>query len=121
MQLLAPIPNGCSREQAFRQRQYVLRTLAQRRHTQGYYVETVEEILAKTMSRNLGGQVAIRCGDNTRIYMNGGFPADAFEALLLNKTQELRLELRAQIRNLVQEHRAPVGIFQQPALVLDGP
>ena len=115
------IPHGSGREQAFCEWQYVLCTLAQRRYTQSNYVETIEQVLTEAVSCNLSEQIAIRCSDDACIYMNGGFPADAFETLLLYKTQELRLQAWAEICDLIQEGRAPLAFSNSPRLSLMAP
>ena len=43
--------------------------------------------------------------------------ADALERLLLEEPQQLRLQRRHHLADFVEEHRAAVGRFEQPALL----
>ena len=49
-----------------------------------------------------------------------GQPADPLERLLLEEAQQLRLQARRHLADLVEEHRAAVGGLEQPALLLPG-
>src|SRR5207237_646777 len=62
------------------------------------------------------GGVAGRRGDDAHVNLNLARRADAVERVGLNRAQELRLELRRELRYLVQKDRAVVGQLPQAQL-----
>src|SRR5690606_32634950 len=62
-------------------------------------------------------QVPVRGGDDADVHADVGGAADALETLLLEKTQQLRLEGRDHLADLVEEYRAAVGALQEAALL----
>jgi hypothetical protein len=59
-------------------------------------------------------QVPVRGREHAGVAVNLLPAADALEALLLEKAQELHLDRRRQFTNLVEEERAPFGAFDVP-------
>src|SRR5689334_8260444 len=82
-------------------------------------IKSVEEVFAEAMSRHLAQQVAVGRGDDAGIHMDSIFAAHPLETLLLDEAQELGLERRAQIGNLVEEDRAAIGALQTARFILD--
>src|SRR5208283_5568039 len=113
------IAHGGDAQQPLCERQNILAPFAQRRHAKGDDVEAVIEILAKVMRGDFGVEVAIGRRDYSRIDVNRAFAADPLEVLILQEAQELGLEGRRQVGNLVQEYASAVGRLQPPGLVLD--
>src|SRR5262249_7964463 len=62
-----------------------------------------------------GPQVAVRGGDPPHVRRQRLRPADALEAPLLEHAQELHLQLRPELRDLVEEERATLGQLDAPA------
>ena len=58
--------------------------------------------------------------DHPHVHADVVLTADALERLLLEKPQELRLQPRHHLADLVEEHRAAVGRLEQAALLLAG-
>ena len=81
---------------------------AERRIHDREHVETVVEIAAKLLVRNHRDEVPVRGGQQPDIDANRPGAAEPFELLLLQHTQQLRLQLQRNIADLVQEERAAV-------------
>src|SRR6266850_5497671 len=90
----------------------VLQALAQRRHRDGEHVQTIVEIDAKLSVFNHLAEVAMRGGDETDVRVYGSRAPQALEFLLLEHAQELRLQPRRNIADLIQKQRAVVGEFE---------
>src|SRR5580704_5817644 len=101
------------------QRQDIFAALAQGGDLKGNNVEPVKQILAKMMVSHLAQQVPVGGCDDPGIDPDRLITADPLEALLLNEAQELGLQRRAQISNLVEEHGATVGGLQASGFVLE--
>src|SRR5208282_3635398 len=113
------IAHGGDAQQPLCERQNILPAFAQRRDAKRDDVEAVVEILAKVMRADFGVEVAIGRGDYSRIDVNRAFAADPFEVLILQEAQELGLQGRRQVGNLVEENAPAVGRLEPPGLVLD--
>ncbi len=97
------------RQQVVGQRQHVARPLTQRRQHHLDHVQPIEQILAEAPCRDLGRQVAVRRRHHAHVAGPGPRLADALVALLLKQAQQLRLQGRRQVADLVEEQRAPLG------------
>jgi len=60
-------------------------------------------------------RVPVRGREDTGVAANLLPASDALEALLLEKAQQLNLDRRRQLTDLVEEERAPRGGFDMPA------
>ena len=106
-------------EQALGEPHDILRAFAQGRHAQRDHVEAIEQILAKPVSRDFGGQVAIGSGDDAGVHRDSVVAADALEALFLHEAEELGLQGRTQVSDLVEEDSAAMRRLESSGLVLD--
>ena len=84
----------------------VLFPLAQRGDGDREHVEAVLEVLAEPARRHLLGEVAVGRGDDPHVDLIVRSSADPLELPVLEHAQELGLELRRQLADLVEEERA---------------
>ena len=84
--------------------------VAQRRQRDRQHVQPVEQVLAE-LSRacTSSSQVPVGRRDHADVDADVGRAADALERLLLEKAQQLGLQRRHHLADLVEEHRAAVG------------
>ena len=99
-----------------RQRLDVFGALAQGGQVYLEAVDAVEEVCAEATVGGDFRDVAVRRGDDAHVNLNLAHRADAVERVGLNRAQELRLELRRELRYLVQKDRAVVGQLPQAQL-----
>jgi len=92
-----------------RQERHVGAPLAQRRKGETHHVEAVVEVGAEAAGRHLAPQVAARGGDDARVHDERARAAQPLEAPVLEHAQELRLEPRREVADLVEEDRAAAG------------
>ena len=95
------------------------RALAQRRQRHVDDVDAVEEVLAELAGRDHRAQVAVRRGDDADVDLARLGVADAVERALLEHAQDLDLQRRRHVADLVEEERAEVGGLEQAGLVGD--
>src|SRR5437660_12507940 len=62
----------------------------------------------------------MRCRDQANVYMNGLVAAQPFELLLLQRAQQLGLQLWANVSDFIQEQSAVIGKFEPAALLHQG-
>ena len=105
---------GEAHEEVVRERQDVARARAQRRHLDVDDVEAVVEVLAEAPRRDLVGEVAVGRRDDADVDLHGLVAADALERALLEDAQELDLDRRRDLADLVEEERAAVGLLEAP-------
>ncbi len=65
-------------------------------------------------------EVAVGGRDHTHVDTDISQPTDPLERLLFQKPQQLGLQRRRHLPDFVEEDRAAVGRFEQPALLLAG-
>jgi hypothetical protein len=75
----------------------------------------VPEVLAEAPRRDLGRQVAVRRRDDPDVDATVRVSADALELVVLQRAQQLGLERRRELADLVEEDGAAVGNLE-PAL-----
>src|ERR1051326_6758220 len=63
-------------------------------------------------------EIAVRRGNDPYVDADVGVSAHALERLLLEKPQQLRLQRRHHLADLVEKHRAAVRRLEQPDLLL---
>jgi len=88
------------------------RALAERGDLNGKHIEAVVEILAKVAFLNCLEKVAVRSGDDAHIDFDGFISSDAFEFPLLENAEELGLEGKGDLTDLVEENGAAIGQFE---------
>ena len=97
----------------------VLAALAQRRQVDRDDVEAVEEVLAHRPLRHRRLEVAVGGGDEPHVGLDVLRVADAPDLALLDGPQELDLQQRRDLGDLVEEQRAAVGRGEEAHLVGD--
>ena len=105
---LPPVRPAAPLEQRVGDDHDVLRALAQRREGQVHDRETIEEILAEPPRLQLGLQILVGRGDDAGVDAEHLAAPDALELTLLQKAEELDLQRRAHLADLVEEERAAV-------------
>jgi len=90
------------------------------RRTPTTFQAEVQVLRGKRPSRTLALEVAVGGGDQPRVDRHGGATADALEAVLLGEAQQLGLQIRRELADLVEKRacrrRRP---RTRPALVLE--
>ncbi len=94
------------------QQSQVFGALAQRRNRNWKHVQAIIQILPELVLRHHLSQVVMGCRDQPHVGANRLPAAQALEFMFLQHAQQLRLQLRGNIADLVQEQRAPVGRFK---------
>src|SRR5271154_3556561 len=107
------------RGEVFRQLQDFSRPIAQRGHLQLDHVEAVVEVLAEALLLYQLFEMLIGRRYDARIDFDRLRTADALERALLQKTQQLGLNHRRQVPNLVEQNRPALRCFEPSRLVLD--
>ena len=95
----------------------VLAVIAQRRQRDRQNVEAVKQVAAETPFCDFLVQLPVGRGNDADVDPDVRRPADAFKAFLLEEAQQLGLQRRHHLRDLVEKHRAAVGALEQPALL----
>src|SRR2546422_8406217 len=90
----------------------VFRTVPQGRHDNRKHVEAVIEIAAKLFVGDQLGEIPVCGGHQANIHADGPRAPQPLEFLLLQNTNELGLQLKRDITDLVKEQRALVGQLQ---------
>jgi hypothetical protein len=91
------------------QQRDVLAALAQRRHLDRQHAEPVVQVLAEARLGGPVAQVAVGRRDHAHIDAPGHRAADALELALLQHAQQLGLQGRRDLADLVEQQRAAVG------------
>ena len=94
----------------------VVPTLPQGRDGDGKHVQTVVEIFPETPFSDRFRQVSVGGGDDPDVYGYRRRAAQPLELPLLEHAKELRLQLRRQFADFVQEYGRTVGRFETPYL-----
>src|SRR5262249_31295643 len=101
-------------------RRNVLAPLAQRRQVDGEDAQAEEEVLAEAAGLHLFPQVFLRRRDDARVELDRRSRADALEHALLERAEQLRLQLPRQVVDFVREQRAAARRFQKAGSLLVG-
>ena len=81
-------------------------------------VDAVEEVLAEAPGLHLGGEIAVRRGDDADVDLHvlaGRRGAGSISSC--EHAEELHLEVQRQLADLVEEERAAVGLLEEAAAV----
>ena len=103
-------------QEMFRQRNNILRPLAQRRHAQLELAEAMKQILAEAAVLHCGFQILVGRGDDAHVNFDLAVPAQTVERLTVEHAQQFDLSLQLQFADFVEEQRSLVGQFEQPGL-----
>src|SRR5690606_35621472 len=98
----------------------VLEPLAQRRQVDRDDVEAVVEVLAELAVADQLFEVAVGGGDQAHVDAEGLDAADALELRLLDRAQQLDLDLLRDLADLVEEEGAAVGELEAAGAAADG-
>ena len=114
-----PAVAGCKSLQEARHEQIdVIATLAQRGQAKGENHESMVEIAPERPIRNGQLEVHARCGENAHIDVDHTLATDAAEFTILDGRQQLCLQWKRQLADLVEEERAAIGLFEKAAVGL---
>src|SRR2546425_4105798 len=86
----------------------------------GKDIQAVEEVSAKLLVLNHGGQIAVRRSDQTGVGAKRTRASQSLELPLLKDPQELWLQLERNLPDLVQKHRSLMCQFEAPDALRDG-
>ena len=115
------IEPGVALDEVLGQERDLLGALAQRRHLDLDHVEAVVEILAEAPGGHGLLDVLVGGGQHAHVHLDGVAAAHAGELPVLEHVQELALERRVEIADLVEEDRAVVGGLELAHLEGMGP
>ena len=94
---------------------------AQRRRKNRKNLEPVKQVAAKLLLRHHLCQVAIGRRDQAHVDRDGPGSAQPLDLALLQRAQQLGLQVERHLAHFVQKQRALVGQFQPAHLARDGP
>src|SRR5207253_329890 len=86
----------------------VLLPRAQRRNRNRKDVDAVVEVLAETSRLRLGGEIAVRRGDDADVDLDVLGVTEPADRLLLQRAEELHLQIERKLSDLVEEQRPAV-------------
>src|ERR1700722_11819898 len=98
----------------------VARPIAQRRNVQGHDIEAEIKILAEAALADLFLEIAIRGCDEADVDLDRVGTADAIDLALLDRTQQLRLEARVHLADLVEQHGPAIRFLELADAASDG-
>ena len=107
-------------EEVLGQRRNIAGALAQGRDAEGHHVQTVVEIHAEGAALHLRREVAIGGGHQADIELPGARAPHAFKLALLQDAQELGLQLRRQLADLIEKDGAAFGHLELALLLRHG-
>ncbi len=114
---MQPVTAAVALEEVGDEQGDVLFALAERRDLDRHDVQPVEEVLAEAALLDLLLQVAVGRGDDAHVHGDQLAAADPLDLARLDRAEQLRLGLRAQVADLVEEEGAAVGQLElAPAL-----
>src|SRR6187455_3760643 len=102
------------------ERRQILAPFAQRRHQNGYDVETIIQIIAKLSRSHQRLEVAMGRGENPDIDLDRLAGADPFELAFLEDAKEFRLKVERQVADLIEKQSACVGQLKSSFASRDG-
>ncbi len=85
------------------------------------HVEPVEQVLSERSRAHVALHVPRRRGQDPHVDLPHPRLADPADLRLLQHAQELHLEGQRQLAHLVEQHRAPVRLLEEPGLVRGRP
>ena len=108
-------------EKLLDQRRDVLAPRAQRRQLERDDLEAVQQVLAKPALLDQHAQVAMGRGDHAHVDLALAGAADRAHAVGLEHLQQLRLQRRRHLADLVEQQRAAVGFDEHARAVAVAP
>src|ERR1700730_10483197 len=104
-------------QEVLSQERNVLATLAERWQRHRNHVEAIEEIFAEAALVDHLREIAVRGGDDTCVDGDGLCRADGPDLAALERAQELGLQARRHLADLVEQERPAMRFLEQPLLV----
>src|SRR4029077_17467753 len=101
------------------QERNVFSAVTQGRDADREHVQAVEQVAAEFAAGDHLFQIAVGCCDQPGVYPPRLRAAETFEFLLLQRAQQLRLDIDWDIAHLVQEQRALIRQFHAPDFLTD--
>src|SRR4029077_16655510 len=101
------------------QERNVFSAVTQGRDADREHVQAVEQVAAEFAAGDHLFQIAVGCCDQPGVYPPRLRAAETFEFLLLQRAQQLRLDIDWDIAHFVQEQRALIGQFHAPDFLTD--
>ena len=102
-----------------RERRDVLDALAQRRQRDRDHAQAEVEVLAEPAFLHRLVEVDVGGGDQAEVGLDRAGAADALDLALLNRAQQLGLQVEPQVADLVEEERAAGGELELADLLAD--
>src|SRR5438309_6342052 len=93
----------------------------QRRQFDLHDIQTEIQILPESSRTNGRVQIAVSGSDDADIDLAAFGGADGLDFALLQRTQELGLQIHGHVSDFIEKERAPLGGFEQTLLGLHGP
>jgi len=107
-------------DEAIDQKRNIVFAVTQRRQVERQNSQAVVEILPELLGLDQFGQIFV-CGRNDScIDLDRLIASDALDFTFLENPQQLRLEGRSRVGNLIEKNRPAVRLFEQPSLVDHG-
>src|SRR6185369_14264244 len=97
----------------------VFRTLAQWRHIDREHVQSVIQIAAKLLFLNHLLEIRIRCRNYANIHSQRARASESLKLVLLQHTQQLRLQLGRNVFDFVKKDRALMCKLKAPDPSID--
>lgn len=94
-------------------------SLSQRRHVDADHAETVVEIFAELAFGHALLEVGVGGRKHSHVDRLGTVFADRHDLALLEKSQQLRLDVQRQVADFIEEQRAAGGRANQAGLIRD--
>src|SRR5438105_2689162 len=116
----AALPLGEPAEEMLGQARNILPALAQRRERDRNYVEAIEEVLAELALVDHLLEIAVGGSDDPDVDGDRLGGADGTDLAALEGAQELDLEGRRHLADLVEQQRPARGLLEEPLLVRAG-
>ncbi|SPE33762.1 hypothetical protein SBA2_800020 [Acidobacteriia bacterium SbA2] len=119
---LGDAPNALSKpevitlDEEVNERKHVFLPVSQGRHEDWDDAETVEEVLAEAALLDGLFEIAVRSRDDPHIHADVLHSADAPDGLILQDSQQLRLEIGRHFTDFIEKQRPAVGDLKEPLL-----
>ena len=96
------------------QRRDVVPSFTERRQVDWINAQAIVQVGSEAAGGDIGFQVSVSCGNHAHIHALGSRGSDPLEFSLLQHAQQLDLNFRQQIADLVQEDRSSIRQFEAP-------
>ena len=98
------------------QQQQVVSALGEPGQRDRHDRQPVIEVLAEATFPDQRGHVAVRGGDDSHVHRNRHRASDALDLVLLQRAQDLALQRKTHVADLVEQQRAAVRALEAPDL-----